>query len=92
MRRSSPAGVPHRGQVQDGNHYAMHTLQGEPSGPRDAMVAVNQAEMLEREKGVVCHGAPTMFHYTEGGGLWVWPLPADGWRVFSEVSGKDVTP
>lgn len=93
MRRS-----PHRARpafftvsdVQGGPHYAMHTLQGEPSGARYHLVSILTAHMDEKLE-TPCRGIPTTFNYRDGA-LRVWPSPADGWRVFAEVSGKDVTP
>lgn len=97
MRRS-----PHRtpptyatvAQVQAGEHYAMHGEQPDPNGPRYPMVVIDGAKLLQRRTMThpdEARGKPEEFCYVDGV-LELWPQPGEGWRVFSEVSGKDVTP
>lgn len=81
-------------QVQAGVHYAQHVLQGEPNGPRYPLSRVDEPTMSEKFEDPAtraCLGVPVTYDYLDGM-LRIWPLPNDGWRVFSEVSGKDVTP
>lgn len=81
-------------QVQAGAHYAMHGAQPDPNGPRYPMVVIDGALLLQRRAAThpaEAHGKPEEFCYVDGV-LELWPEPGEGWRVFSEVSGKDVTP
>jgi hypothetical protein len=76
-----------RADVEAGLHYAQHILQGEPNGPRYPMTRT--IDVHAHTKGVL--GVPVAYDYRDGA-LVTWPEPAEGWRVFAAVSGKDVTP
>jgi hypothetical protein len=79
-------------QAQSGRHYASHVDQ--PRGAQYDLVLVDR-ETMDRQlhacDPATARGIPTTYDYVEGV-IRVWPWPAEGWQVWSGVSGKDVTP
>lgn len=94
MRRAPPRLKPVYATVADamaGQHYATHVDQPIRRVPMSIVSDERMDELAHCADPATCRGVPTHFNYAEGV-LRVWPWPAEGWQVWSEVSGKDVTP
>ncbi len=80
-----------RSHVEAGPHYASHVdqpIQRIPMRwlPDDAFDA-----LINGRHGHDARGIPEVYNYAHGV-IRVWPWPAEGWQVWTEVANKDVTP
>lgn len=94
MRRappSRPVVYQTLGQVQAGGHYATHVDQPIARRPLRLVSDDRMDEISHCADPATCRGVPEVFNYKDGI-IRVWPWPAEGWQVWSEVSDKDVTP
>lgn len=79
------------GDIQRGGHYATHADQPIQHRPMILVDDLTMNAMLHACDPATARGVPEYVNYAEGV-IRVWPWPAEGWQVWSEVSGKDVTP
>lgn len=77
--------------VQEGAHYASHIDQPIRRMPMDLVTEQVMEDLLRCAEPATCRGVPSSFNYKDGV-IRVWPWPAEGWQVWSEVSAKEVTP
>lgn len=77
--------------VQTSAHYASHVDQPIRRMPMERVDAATMDANQHACDPDTARGVPSTFNYTDGV-IRVWPWPAEGWQVWSEVSGKDVTP
>lgn len=94
MRRAPPRPRPSYAtvaSVQAGAHYTTHVDQPIQRRPLTLVDDARMDELMHCADPNTCRGVPESFNYAHGV-LRVWPWPAEGWQVWSEVSGKDITP
>lgn len=79
------------GAIQRGPHYATHIDQ---PIRREPLAHVSDAEMdvqLHACDPATARGVPSTVNYKDGV-IRVWPWPAEGWQVWSEIAERNVTP